>query len=110
MKTLSLFFSAVGMLGLFAKTAPAQTLYGATSSGHGELYVLDPASGGILQDIGALNDAGSVNYSVTGLAFDPLSGVLYGSTGGNSGHSLLTITPQTVWSAWLVPITPAAPR
>jgi hypothetical protein len=85
-------FCALGTLGL-ATQAEAQTLYGATSSGHGELYVLNPSTGGVLQDIGALNDAGAVNYSVTGLAFNPVTGVLYGSTGGVSGHNLLTINP-----------------
>jgi hypothetical protein len=32
---------------------------------------------------------------VTGLAFDPLNGLLYGSTGGTSGKALLTIDPVT---------------
>lgn len=87
------FFCALGMLGLAATRAEAQSLYGATSSGHGELYILNPATGGVLQDIGALNDAAAVNYSVTGLAFDPVTGVLFGSTGGASGHNLLVINP-----------------
>ncbi len=71
----------------------AQTLYGATSSGHGELYTLNTATGGVVQDVGPLNDASAVNYSVSGLAFSPLTGVLYGSTGGTSGAKLLTINP-----------------
>lgn len=83
------------MLGLAVTQAEAQSLYGATSSGHGELYILDPATGGVLQDIGALNDAGAINYSVSGLAFNPITGVLYGSTGGVSGHNLLTIDPAS---------------
>jgi hypothetical protein len=49
----------------------------------------------VLQDLGPLNDAGAVNYSVTGLAFDPVTGVLYGSTGGVSGTRLLTINPAS---------------
>jgi len=93
MKSYYFCFCALGMLGLAATQAKAQTIYGATSSGHGELYTLNPATGGVLQDIGPLNDAGSVNYSVTGMAFDPITGVLYGSTGGVSGHNLLTINP-----------------
>ena len=32
---------------------------------------------------------------MTGLAFDPLNGVLYGSTGNKSGQSLLMINPAT---------------
>jgi len=86
---------ALGMLGLAATQAEAQTLFGATSSGHGELYTLNPATGGVSQDIGPLNDASAVNYSVSGLAFDPITGVLYGSTGAVSGNSLLTINPTT---------------
>jgi hypothetical protein len=84
---------ALGTLGLTATRADAQTLYGATSSGHGELYTLNPATGGVIQDIGALNDAAAINYSVSGLAFNPITGVLYGATGGVSGHSLLMINP-----------------
>jgi hypothetical protein len=42
-----------------------------------------------------LNDSLTNNYAVTGLAFDPITGVLYGSTGGVSGRSLLTIDPTT---------------
>jgi hypothetical protein len=87
-------FCALGMLAL-ASQADASTLYGATSSGHGELYILNPATGSPLQDIGALNDVSGLNYSVTGLAFDPGTGVLYGSTGGASGTKLLTINPAT---------------
>jgi hypothetical protein len=84
---------ALGLSALLTR-AHASTLYGATSSGHGELYILDPTTGGVLQDVGALNDPGAANYSVTGLAFNPVTGVLYGSTGGASGHSLLTINPS----------------
>jgi hypothetical protein len=87
-------FCVLVMSGLTTRV-DAQALYGATSSGHGELYILNPTTGGVVQDIGPLNDAGAVNYSVTGMAFDPITGVLYGSTGGASGHNLLTINPAT---------------
>ncbi len=83
------------LVSMAVSRADAQTIYGATSSGHGELYILNPATGAALQDIGPLSDSGSVNYSVTGLAFNPLTGVLYGSTGGASGHSLLIINRFT---------------
>ena len=94
MKTYSFVFSALFILALSVQ-ADASTMYGATSSGHGELYILNPATGGALQDVGPLNDVTGLNYSVTGLAFDPISGVLYGSTGGVSGTKLLTINPGT---------------
>src|SRR2546423_11903121 len=45
-------------------------LFAATASGSpGELYILDPASGAVVQDIGPLNDNASTNYPITGLAF-----------------------------------------
>jgi hypothetical protein len=94
MKTYHVLLCALGMLAPVAR-ADAQTLYGATSSGHGELYILNPATGGVVTDVGALNDSGAVNYALSGLAFNPLTGVLYGSTGGFSGHNLLTINPST---------------
>jgi hypothetical protein len=92
MKTKYILLSLLGIITAISR-ADAQTLYGATSGGHGELYTLDPSTGGIVRDIGPLNDSGAVNYSVTGLAFNPLTGVLYGSTGGVSGTKLLTINP-----------------
>jgi len=71
-------------------------LYGSTSAGSpGELWILNPANGSAIQDVGPLNDSLGHNYAVTGLAFDPLTGVLYGSTGGKSGTDLLTIDPST---------------
>ena len=94
MKTYNVLLCALGMLAVVPR-ADAQILYGATAGGHGELYTLNPATGGILQDVGALNDSGAINYAVTGLAFDPLNGVLYGSTGGVSGTRLLTINPAS---------------
>lgn len=94
MKTHHVLFCALGILAAVSR-ADAQTLYGATSSGHGELYILNPATGGIVQDVGALTDSSAINYAVTGLAFDPLTGVLYGSTGGVSGTDLLSINPAS---------------
>src|SRR4051812_521160 len=92
---LSSFFFAV-MLVAATSRGVASTLYGSTSAGGGgELWVLDSATGTGTQDVGPLNDSGGHNYAVTGLAFHPTTGVLYGSTGGTSGKSLLTINPTT---------------
>src|SRR6185437_12712324 len=88
-------FCALSLLALASNHADASVLYGATSSGHGELYILNPATGASSSDIGPLNDVLGANYSVSGLAFDPNSGLLYGSTGGVSGTKLLTINPAT---------------
>jgi hypothetical protein len=94
-KTPSFVLCALGVLTLAAGQANASILYGATSSGHGELYILNPATGGALTDVGPLNDGAATNYSVTGLAFDPNTGLLYGSTGAVTGTKLLTINPAT---------------
>lgn len=89
---------SLGTLGL-APQANAGTLYASTSAGGpGELYILDPATGAMVQDVGPLNDSLAVNYPITGLAFHPVSGVLYGSTGNaitNTAAKLVTINPNT---------------
>lgn len=75
------------------------TLYASSSAGGpGELYILNSATGAMVQDVGPLNDANSLNYPVTGLAFDPTSGLLYGSTGNSQAATqarLVTINPAT---------------
>jgi PEP-CTERM motif len=64
--------------------ADAATLYASTAAGAtGQLYILDPANGAIVQNVGPLNDAVGGNYPITGLAFHPTTGVLYGSTGNS---------------------------
>ena len=67
---------------VLSPSATAQVLFGATSSGGpGELFILDRSTGGVLQNVGPLNDANGLNYPISGLAFHPTTGVLYGSTG-----------------------------
>lgn len=72
-------------------------LYGATSAGiAGELYTLDPLTGAMVSDIGPLNDVNGANYPITGLAFNPITGLLYGSTGNSvptSAARLVSINP-----------------
>src|SRR3954471_1844635 len=81
-----------------AANANAGTLYAATSAGGpGELYVINQATGALVQDVGPLNDSLSTNYPITGLAFNPVNGLLYGST-GNAGAVdalLVTVNPAT---------------
>jgi len=80
-------------------SARAGTLYLATAAGgSGELYIIDPATGATLKDVGPLNDSSSANYGVTGLAFHPTTGVLYGSSASSdiaTRARLLTIDPAT---------------
>jgi hypothetical protein len=77
----------------------AGTLYGTTAAGAaGELFILNPATGAMIQDIGPLNDISSLNYPITGLAMNPITGVLYGSTGNSTPGTearLVTINPTT---------------
>ncbi|HEY3393608.1 MAG TPA: PEP-CTERM sorting domain-containing protein [Lacipirellulaceae bacterium] len=75
------------------------TLYGATASGSpGRLYVLNSTNGSQVQDVGPLNDVTGLNYPITGLAFHPTTGVLYGSTGNNpvaTAGRFVAINPAT---------------
>lgn len=82
----------------FSSNSIAGTLYASTSAGGpGELYIINQATGALIQDIGPLNDASSVNYPITGLAFSPVTGLLYGSTGnaGTVDGILVKINPAT---------------
>lgn len=84
---------------LFTTTATSisQTLYVATGAGgaSGKLYVVNPlnATATLVGNI----VSGESELSVTGLAFHPQTGVLYGVTGNESGPTrrLVTINPAT---------------
>jgi hypothetical protein len=79
-----------------AARADAQVLYAAIGAGQpGELYTLNQATGAMATDIGPLTDAGGTRYGLTGLAFNPATGVLYGSTDSHSGTQLVTVNPAT---------------
>jgi hypothetical protein len=82
-----------------AARADAQVLYGSTASGGpGELFILNPANGAMITDVGPLHDSGGTNYAITGLAFNPVTGVLYGSTANTvvaTSARLVTINPAT---------------
>jgi hypothetical protein len=88
-------------LGLLAGAgvAQAQALYASSAAGGpGELYILNPANGALVQDLGPLNDATGANYGITGLAFHPTTGVLYGSSANANAATrakLVTINPLT---------------
>jgi hypothetical protein len=85
---------ALTLLAGVAGRAEAGFLYGADGQ-HGNpatnLYILDPASGAVLQTVGP------IGFAVTGMAFDPLNGVLYGVSAprGTNTRSLITINPAT---------------
>jgi hypothetical protein len=73
-------------------------LYGATG-GTGSLYTIDPTTGSatlVHAFVGASN--ASLTYGLNGLAFQPATGTLYGTTSPdspNSGNSLVTVNPTT---------------
>lgn len=76
-------------------TIKENVLYAGDGSGqnpNAHLFLLNPDDGSVVQDIGP-------TVALTGLAFDPLSGVLYGVTGGRTTSppqaSLYTIDPFT---------------
>jgi hypothetical protein len=96
MKLLNAVVSVLGMLSLAGPVQAA--LYAARGAGSaGELYILDPATGSVLTDIGPTNDVAGGNYGITGLAFSSTTGVLYASAANKSAGpgSLLTINPAT---------------
>ena len=98
MKKILTFVCTLGILAMLGR-ADAATLYGATSAGGpGELYILNAANGAVIQNVGPLNDSIGANYPVTGLAFNPITGVLYGSTGNSAAAAaakLISINPVT---------------
>lgn len=93
-------FAASALLSLGLTThADAATLYAASAAGAaGNLYLLNPDTGAVIQTIGPTNDVAGANYSITGLAVHPTTGVLYGSTGNANTAAqatLVTINPAT---------------
>src|SRR5689334_1731208 len=100
-------FALLGVAGFLASASNAlANLYASTAAGAaGHLYIISTTDGSLVQDIGPLNDASATNYPITGMAFNPLTGVLYGSTGnaGAADAMLVTINPAT---ALVTPIGP----
>ncbi len=83
-------------LGLMLIAAPAlgETLYAANGGGGvlSTLFILDPANGQIIETVGP------IGFSVTGLAYNRKTGVLYGATGNNpmtNARSLISIDRKT---------------
>jgi hypothetical protein len=78
----------------------AGILYGATGSQgvNGQLFTLNPATGAVITTVGNLRLANGAPVGMTGMAFDPNTGILYGSTANASpnidGH-LVIIDPNT---------------
>ena len=65
---------------------------------NGELYIINQANGALVTDIGPLVDASDNPFALTGIAFQPGTGILYGATGVAGTHDpnfLVTINPAT---------------
>src|SRR5215472_3235012 len=89
-------FASVHQGKLFAQLPQ---LYAATgfASSTGELYILNPVDGSVITDVGPLNDSQGNNYGLTGMRYDPVSGLLYGITIGSSPtapNSLVVVNPS----------------
>jgi len=70
--------------GLFSacssSSSPSTQLYGVTFGDASQLLLLDPTTGALIQTIGP------VGYAPSGLAYDPSSGKLYGTTSTNDAN------------------------
>jgi hypothetical protein len=77
-------------------SAPSSTLYGVDGSGQNpnpaHLYILNSGTGTKISPVGLVG-----GFNVTGMAFHPTTGILYGTTGGKGSHpqSLITIDTST---------------
>lgn len=73
------------------------SLYAATgfANSEGELYIINPADGSVITDVGPLNDSAGNNYGLTGLRYDVSTRRLYGITGSSitSPNSLVIVNP-----------------
>jgi hypothetical protein len=94
MKRLACLLPLCVVLCALAVPAAGQTLYGAVGAGQttSNLFTLNTSTGALATTIGP------IGFGITGLAFHPTTGVLYGSTNHNSGASpdnLITINTTT---------------
>ncbi len=94
-KNASVFSAAFFILLVIAGNANAGALFAVSGAGGGAsvLYKIDPANGSVIQSIGATGFS-----HVTGLAFDPVTGALFGHVSdyfGSGDTQLLTIDVLT---------------
>src|SRR6266436_11778 len=85
--------------------AQAPLLYAATgfANSFGELYILNPVDGSVITDVGPLNDSQGNNYGLTGLRYDPDSGLLFGITGSSftAANSLVVVNPSNAHVSYI---------
>jgi len=90
--------AALGVLSV-SPSSEAGTLFAADGalSNTGNLYTVDTSTG-LATSVGALHDASGAAYSINGMAWDPGSNTLFGSTSSASptlANGLVTINPNT---------------
>lgn len=99
LQTKHLFYILLLVFTAFTSAQGRQQLYAATGFGGstGELYILDPADGSIISNLGPLNDSDGNNYGLTGLRYDESRDVLYGITGSSltAPNSFVIVDPKT---------------
>src|SRR4051812_49321462 len=103
MRPLTCLFLSLLVLWSAACGLTAQTIYVATGSNGtpGTLYQVDSTNGDALSSVAITNANGGGAIGITGLAFNPLNGTLYGVTvrdvtnGNTVSASLVTIDPTT---------------
>ena len=87
----------LAFMGLTSSWAKLQ-LFAATGFGgsNGELYILNPDDGSVIEDIGPLEDLLGNNYGLTGLRYDPSTGLLFGVTGSSptAPNSFVLVNPN----------------
>jgi hypothetical protein len=80
-------------------------LYAATgfANSFGELYILNPVDGSVITDVGPLNDSEGNNYGLTGLRYDPNTGLLFGITGSSftAPNSLVLVNPSNAHVSYI---------
>jgi len=91
-------FTLVATLGLSAHAQAAPLLFGADGSGGNPstLFIIDGATGAVVSTVGP------IGFAVTGLAFDPTTGALYGTTAGASADETLLLTIDVATGAGTV--------
>jgi hypothetical protein len=102
----TLLVAALAFVAATSVAQAAETMYAASVSGYnagsteigaGVLYTIDPATAAATR-VATIRAEGRDVLGITGLAFHPATGVLYGITAGlspNIPHSLVSVDPKT---------------
>jgi hypothetical protein len=85
MKATRIAFCVFATIAAGTRADAQSVLYGGTAAnGPGQLVTLNPNTGAVLTTIGPTNDSTGNTYGLTGLAYNPGNGLLYGSSANGS--------------------------